>query len=66
MEKKETGFKYTYSAKEQEEIKKIRQKYELREEDGMSKLRKLDGKASKKASVVALILGIIGALVLGN
>ena len=62
----DTGFKYRYSAKEQEEIKKIRQKYETQEEDGMTKLRKLDAKVSEKATIASLVLGIIGALVLGS
>ena len=62
----EAGFKYTYSAKEQDEIRKIRQKYEPQEEDGMTKLRKLDLKASERATVIALVPGIIGALVLGS
>lgn len=61
----DTGFKYTYSAKEQDEIKRIRQKYETQEEDGMSRLRKLDDKVTKKATVMSLVPGIIGALVLG-
>lgn len=63
---RETSFKYTYSAKEQDEIKRIRQKYQVREEDGMSKLRKMDAKVSQKATVVSLILGIVGALVMGS
>ncbi|MBQ8404751.1 MAG: hypothetical protein IJX55_10095 [Clostridia bacterium] len=60
-----SGFRYTYSAKEQEELKKIREKYEPREEDKMERLRKLDASVGKKARAVALTLGIIGALVLG-
>ncbi len=62
----ESGFKYTYSAKEQDEIKKIRQKYQHQEEDSMIKLRKLDAKASERATFISLVLGIIGALVLGS
>lgn len=62
----EAGFRYTYSAKEQAEIKKIRQKYELQQEDGMTKLRKMDTKTSERATIIALVLGIIGALVLGS
>ena len=58
-------FKYTYSAKEQDEIKRIRQKYQVREDDGMSKLRKMDAMVSQKATVVSLALGIVGALVMG-
>lgn len=68
MESKNTdiGFKYTYSAKEQDEIKRIRQKYMVQEEDGMTRLRKLDAKATSKATIMSLVLGIIGALVMGT
>lgn len=61
----ESVFKYTYSAKEQEEIKRIRQKYQAPEEDEMTRLRKLDEQSTKKATVVSLVLGVIGALVMG-
>ena len=60
------GFKYTYSAKEQDEIKRIRQKYQSQEEDGMTRLRKLDASATGKATVIALVLGIVGILILGT
>ena len=62
----DTGFKYTYSVKEQDEIKRIRQKYQSQEEDGMTRLRKLDASATSKATVIALVLGIVGALILGT
>ena len=66
MDNKE-NFNYTYSAKEQEEIKAIREKYEEpKEEDKMTRLRRLHASASKKAQKAALILGIIGALILGT
>lgn len=67
MESKNTdaSFKYTYSAKEQDEIRKIRQKYQSGEEDAMSRLRKLDAGVSQKATAVSLVLGILGALVMG-
>ena len=38
----------------------------VQEEDGMVRLRKLDAKASSKATMMSLVLGIIGALVLGT
>lgn len=68
MEGKNTdiAFKFTYSAKEQEEIKRIRQKYIVQEEDGMTRLRKLDEKATSKATMISLMLGIMGALVMGT
>ena len=34
------GFHFTYSAKEQEELKRIRQKYQPQEEDKMTSLRR--------------------------
>ena len=61
----ESSFKYTYSAKEQDEIKRIRQKYQSQEEDSMTRLRKLDASVTSKATVIALVLGIVGALILG-
>ncbi len=66
MENKET-FSYTYSAKEQEEIKAIRKKYTAEEtvEDKMATLRRLDDAVTQKATTASLVLGIIGALILG-
>ena len=59
------GFRYTYSAKEQMEIKNIRQKYMPKEMDKMEQLRKLDQSATQKGMAVSLAVGIIGALLLG-
>lgn len=67
MEGKTTTFNYTYSAEQQAEIKRIREKYTppTQEEDKMEKLRRLDQSVTKPGSVVALVVGIISALVLG-
>ena len=66
MEKKETeSFSYTYSAKQQEEIKAIRKKYEAPEENKMEQLRRLDASATQKATVRSMTVGIIGALIMG-
>ena len=61
-------FNYTYSAKEQHEIKAIREKYIAPEktEDDLTKLRRLDSSVTKKATVVSLVLGLVGALILGT
>ena len=61
------GFRYTYSAKEQAELKRIREKYtpSTEAEDKMAKLRRLDASVTQKAQVIALIFGIVGALILG-
>ena len=61
----EVSFKYTYSAEEQEEIKRIRQKYQIQKEDEMDRLRKMDARVTQKATAISLVLGIIGALVMG-
>lgn len=58
-------FSYTYSAREQEEIKTIRQKYMSQEENKMEQLRRLDKNATWKGTIVASILGVIGAFFLG-
>lgn len=63
-QEKET-FKYTYSAKQQEEINRIRKKYETPTEDKMEQLRRLDASATNIATTKALIIGIIGTLILG-
>ena len=68
MENKEKEtFKFTYSAKEQEEIKAIRKKYAVQEktEDKMEQLRRLDAGVYSKASTASLVVGIIGALIMG-
>ena len=68
MENKNTdvGFNYTYSAVEQDEIRKIREKYQPKIEDDMSKLRKLDAEVTNKATMNSLVIGIIGALIMGT
>ncbi len=65
--KEQSGFSYTYSAKQQAELKKIREKYEAptETEDKMTRLRRLDAGVTKTAQTVAIVLGIIGALIMG-
>jgi len=59
------NFEYTYSSTKQQEIEAIRKKYLPKEEDKMETLRKLDRKAENPGCIAALVLGTIGALVLG-
>ena len=61
------GFQYTYSAKEQAELKRIRDRYTAptEAEDKMARLRRLDASVTNTAQAVALVFGIIGALILG-
>ena len=65
MSENNKSFNYTYSAKQQEEIKSIRKKYLPKEEDKMEQLRRLDESTTKPGTVAAFIVGILGALVLG-
>ena len=65
MEQKKETFHYTYSAEQQEELRRIRQKYMPPEEDKMALLKKLDKSASSKSNAAALTVGIIGTFLLG-
>lgn len=62
---KADSFCYTYSAKQQDEIKNIRKKYMPREEDKMEQLRRLDRSAGQKGTTLSLVIGIVGTLLLG-
>lgn len=62
------SFTYTYSAKEQEELKKIRDRYLPREDvtDKMAEVRRLDRGATNKATAVSVTIGTVGCLILGG
>lgn len=67
MDEKKGTFNYTYSASQQQEIKRIREKYTkpTQEEDKMEQLRKLDASVTKTGTVVSLIVGVISTLIFG-
>ncbi|MGN1003235.1 MAG: hypothetical protein ACI4O5_00245 [Oscillospiraceae bacterium] len=58
-------FEFTYSAEQQEEVRKIRRKYVPREEDKMERLRRLDAGVTRKGTAAAVTAGVVGALLLG-
>jgi len=64
-DQKNTTFQYTYSAREQEELKRIRNKYLPKEENKMELLRRLDAQVTQKATMYSIIVGVIGTLILG-
>ena len=67
MSEQNKVFEYNYSAKEQAEIKRIREKYEApRTESKLEQLRRLDAGVTQKASAWALVVGVVGALVMGG
>ena len=65
MSEKKDTFHFSYSAKQQEEIRKIREKYLPKEENKMEQLRRLDESATRPGTTAAIIVGVIGALLLG-
>lgn len=66
MENEKEAFVYTYSAKEQSEVERIRQKYMPSEPDKLEQIRRLDEGVTRKATTVSLMVGILGALILGG
>ena len=60
------SFEYTYSAQRKQEVEEIRRAYLPKEEDKMEQLRRLHAIPTQKAQVVSLVIGIIGALILGT
>ena len=63
---KREKFEFTYSAKQQEEVRKIREKYVVSEEENkLEQLRCLDAGVTRKGTTVSLIVGILGVLILG-
>ncbi len=65
MDQNEETFEYRYSAKQQEEIEAIRRKYLPKEEDKMEQLRQMDKRVSHKGTIISIIIGVIGCLLLG-
>ena len=59
------GFNYTYSAKEQDEIRRIREKYVTGEESKMDKLRRMDKQVTRKGAIWSVVIGAFGTLVMG-
>lgn len=58
-------FEYTYSAKQQAEVENIRRKYLPKEETKMEKLRRLDKSVTCRGTVISIIVGIAGTLIMG-
>ncbi len=67
---KTESFRFTYSAKEQKEIRQIREKYaptpdQPDEEALLARLRALDRGVTRRGTVVSLTMGIVGTLLMG-
>ncbi len=61
----DNSFTYRYSAKENEELQKIRDRYLPRNESRLEELKRLDKEVQKAGTVEALSVGIVGLLVFG-
>ena len=59
-------FEYTYSAKRQEEIEAIKKKYVKKEDDPFDQLQKLDRSAERPGTMLGIMFGILGTLLLGT
>ncbi|MDE5992909.1 MAG: hypothetical protein K2G87_07665 [Oscillospiraceae bacterium] len=58
-------FEYTYSAKQQTELENIRKKYLPQEETKMEKLRRLDKSAERYGTIISIVVGVVGTLIMG-
>ena len=58
-------FEYTYSAPQQNEVQKIREKYLPKEVTKLDQLRALDAGVTKRGTAVSLVHGVLYALILG-
>ena len=58
-------FEYTYSAPQQSEVQKIREKYLPKEVTKLDQLRALDAGVTRRGTAVSMVHGILYALVLG-
>lgn len=58
-------FEYTYSAKQQSELENIRKKYLPQEESKMDRLRRLDESVTCPGTMISIIVGIVGTLIMG-
>lgn len=62
MEKNRDGndkFIYSYSAKQQMEIEKIREKYLPKKENKLDELRKIDDSVTRKGTLISISFGIL-------
>jgi len=63
---KETTFSYEYSADNAKEAEAILEKYIPQEKSVLDKMKEIDASVNKKATISAISIGVLGALVLGT
>ncbi len=65
VENQNNKFTYSYSAKENKEVRDIRNKYLPKEENKLDELKHLDRQVGSAGTLEALVSGILGALIFG-
>lgn len=60
------SFSFTYSAEQQQELRRIREKYLPREETPMEQLRRLDESVTRRGTALAMTNGVVSSLILGT
>ena len=66
MSNTESTFNYTYSARDKEYLEGIKMKYSEKPENKVEQIKKLDAEMTRKPTIVSLIIGILGSLVMGT
>ena len=67
MPNEENRVTYRYTADEQREIDMLRRRYTLdAPEDDLAMLQKIDSEVTRRATIKAVVLGVIGTLVFGG
>ena len=61
----ENTFSYNYSAKENQEVQKIRTQYTEKQPTALDELKALDAKVKKPANVFAYTYGSVSAIIMG-
>lgn len=65
MSEKNEAFNYTYFSKQQAELENIRRKYLPQQETKMERLRRLDKSAERYGTIISIIVGAAGTLIMG-
>lgn len=63
---KKDQFIFSYSSKQQDEIKYIKEKYTSDSEGGINKIRELDRMVDRKSTFAAILLGIASIFIFGG
>lgn len=62
---KNEAFKYEYSSEKAKEVDDIVNKYVGKEDDKLTRIKKLDEAVECKAAIKAVTIGVIGVLIMG-